>query len=169
MGTDRIDVDHNRAIKFVSRANCSCFITYGGRDSLGLFFFRKVQVENPRIKEATDANQGAVGYATNGVAIFGPYNSGCCDATFNEIQSMDYCLGHPANGNYHYHYFSKATSAYDGCLMSCQHDVASNIVGVMLDGFPLYGPMQYFSPSEGKIYLNPGLGSRYPMKNHFRV
>ena len=44
--------------------------------------------------------------------------------------------------------------------MSCQHDVASKIVGVMLDGFPLYGPMQYFSPSEGKIYLKPGQGSR---------
>ena len=48
---------------------------------------------NPWIKEATDANQGAVGYATNGVAIFGPYNSGCCDATFNEIQTMDYWKG----------------------------------------------------------------------------
>ena len=48
---------------------------------------------NPWTKEATDANQGAVGYATNGVAIFGPYNSGCCDATFNEIQTMDYWNG----------------------------------------------------------------------------
>ena len=47
----------------------------------------------PWIKAATDANQGAVGYATNGVAIFGPYNSGCCDATFNEIQTMDYWNG----------------------------------------------------------------------------
>ena len=64
------------------------------------------------MESATDANQGAIGYATNGVAIFGPYNSGCCDATFQEIQTMDYCLGHPANGNYHYHYFSKATSDY---------------------------------------------------------
>ena len=48
---------------------------------------------NPRIKEAADANQGAVGYATNGVAIFGPYNSGCCVATFNEIHTMDYWNG----------------------------------------------------------------------------
>ena len=64
------------------------------------------------MESATDANQGAIGYATNGVAIFGPYNSGCGDATFEEIQTMDYCLGHPANGNYHYHYFSKATSDY---------------------------------------------------------
>lgn len=40
----------------------------------------------------------------------------------------------------------KATSGYDGCLMSCKSDELSGIVGVMLDGFPLYGPMQYFSP-----------------------
>ena len=39
--------------------------------------------------------------------------------------------------------------------MSCQADEVSPIVGIMLDGFPLYGPMQYFSPSSGKIYLNP--------------
>lgn len=45
------------------------------------------------MEQSTDANQGAVGYATNGVAIFGPYNSGCCDATFNEIQTMDYWNG----------------------------------------------------------------------------
>ena len=45
----------------------------------------------------------------NGVAIFNGYNSGCCDATFVEIQSMDFCMGHPANGGYHYHYFAKNT------------------------------------------------------------
>ena len=39
--------------------------------------------------------------------------------------------------------------------MSCQADEVSPIVGIMLDGFPLYGPMQYFSPSSGQIYLNP--------------
>ena len=29
----------------------------------------------------------------------------------------------------------KATSGYDGCLMSCKSDELSGIVGVMLDGF----------------------------------
>lgn len=61
------------------------------------------------ISEMTPAGQGAIAFAKNGVSIFGPYNSGCCDATFQEIRSMDYCLGHPANGNYHYHYFSHNT------------------------------------------------------------
>ena len=61
------------------------------------------------ISEMTPAGQGAIAFAKNGVSIFGPYNSNCCDATFQEIRSMDYCLGHPANGNYHYHYFSYNT------------------------------------------------------------
>ena len=39
--------------------------------------------------------------------------------------------------------------------MSCSADSVSDIVGVMYDGFPLYGPMQYWSPSERKIYIDP--------------
>ena len=67
----------------------------------------------PWIKAATDANQGAVGYATNGVAIFGPYNSGCCDATFNEIQTMDYWNG-----------------IRTGCLVSLRYVDPINIVNM---------------------------------------
>ena len=78
----------------------------------------------------TPAGQGAIAYASNGVSIFGPYNSGCCDATFVEIRSMDNCLGHPAGGNYHYHYFAKSTQGYTGCHMSCKAGEVSSIVGV---------------------------------------
>ena len=118
--------------------------------------FRIPQV--PVLKDLSEANgapQGQIGMAVNGAAIFGPYNSGCCDATFGEIQTMDYCLGHPANGNYHYHYFAHSVSGYDGCLMSCQHDEVSPIAGVMFDGYPIYGPMQYWSPKEKQIYIDP--------------
>jgi hypothetical protein len=106
------------------------------------------------IDSMTPAGQGAIAFAKNGVSIFGPYNSGCCDATFQEIQSMDYCLGHPANGNYHYHYFSKNTEGGAGCLNSCAAGEVSDLVGVAKDGFPIYGPMQWWSPSEEKIYLD---------------
>ena len=37
--------------------------------------------------------------------------------------------------------------------MSCQADEPSPIVGVMLDGFPLYGPMQYMSVGFSKRFL----------------
>ena len=67
---------------------------------------------------------------------------------------MDYCMAHPGSGNYHYHFFSYG-SEYNGCLMSCREDAVSGIVGVAYDGFPFYGPMQYYSASEGKIYKNP--------------
>ena len=122
---------------------------------------QSVQFRIPQVPVLThaagdeSAPQGQIGMAVNGAALFGPYNSGCCDATFDEIQTMDYCLGHPANGNYHYHYFAHAISGYDGCLMSCSSDEISPIAGVMFDGYPLYGPMQWWSPSEKKIYIDP--------------
>ena len=53
-------------------------------------------------------------------------------------------LGHPGNGEYHYHFHAYGTE-YDGCLMSCNGNVESGIVGVAYDGFPFYGPMQYYS------------------------
>ena len=59
--------------------------------------------------EVTLAPQGTIAYAVNGVSIYGPYNSHCCDATFDEMISMDFCVGHPGGGNYHYHYFAHST------------------------------------------------------------
>lgn len=100
------------------------------------------------------AGLGAVGVALNGVAIFNPYNDDCCDVTFKELKTMDYCLAHPAQGRYHYHMFSRS-SQYDKCLMSCAESEVSDIVGVANDGFPIYGPMQYYSESEGKVYIDP--------------
>ena len=95
---------------------------------------------------AQGAPAGLVGFAVNGVAIFTPYNSDCCDAVWDELASMDYCMGHPANGNYHYHFFAYGNQ-YNQCLMSCDDDQSSDIVGIALDGFPIYGPMQYYSSS----------------------
>ena len=39
--------------------------------------------------------------------------------------------------------------------MSCNGNVESGIVGVAYDGFPFYGPMQYYSEREGKVYKDP--------------
>ena len=115
--------------------------------------------KNPTLlTEAEGIEQGApaglVGFGINGVSIFTPYNSDCCDAIWDELASMDYCMGHPANGNYHYHFFAYGNQ-YDKCLMSCDQDTASDIVGIALDGFPIYGPMQYYSSAENKIYIDP--------------
>ena len=41
------------------------------------------------------------------------------------------------------------------CSMDCSTNQPSKIVGVARDGFPIYGPMQYYSASEGKVYNDP--------------
>ena len=61
---------------------------------------------------------------------------------------MDFCAGHPNNQEYHYHFH--AHGSYEGCPNSCSQDAVSDIIGVALDGFAIYGPMQYYSASEGK-------------------
>ena len=106
---------------------------------------------------AQGAGTGTVGFALNGVSIFKPYNGDCCDAIWDELASVDYCLGHPVNGNYHYHFFSWGPE-YDACPMSCRSDQVSDIMGIAFDGFPIYGPMQYYSESENKIYMDPNNG-----------
>ena len=99
------------------------------------------------------AGMGAIGMAINGVAIYTPYNKECCDVAFKELKTMDYCLAHPASGQYHYHMFSWSDT-YDGCLMSCKQGEESGLVGVAYDGFPIYGPMQNYSPSMKKVFLD---------------
>ena len=57
---------------------------------------------------------------------------------------------------YHYHFYPQAdSSGYDGCLVSqCSPDVASDIVGVAYDGFPIYGPTQDWLEINLKIKFN---------------
>lgn len=70
----------------------------------------------------------AIGIATNGVVLFNQYAAGNQPLT-NEIFSFDRFNGHPAQrGQYHYHMEPKALTDNDAAL-----------VGVMLDGFPIYG------------------------------
>ena len=38
--------------------------------------------------------------------------------------------------------------------MTCSQDQAASIVGVALDGFAIYTSMQYYSASEGKVYID---------------
>lgn len=102
---------------------------------------------------AQGAGTGIIGFALNGVPIYKPYNSNCCDAVWDELNSMDYCMGHPNAQEYHYHFH--AYGNYNKCLMSCTEGEQSGIVGVALDGFAFYASTQYYSASEGKVYIDP--------------
>ena len=79
--------------------------------------------------------QGAVAYAINGVSMFSWASAGCCDVGVDEIDVIENCNAHPAGGGvYHYHIWPR-------CLDSCEQGVPSGIIGVALDGFPIYGPI----------------------------
>ena len=76
---------------------------------------------------------GPIGVSINGVAIFNQY-AGPGTPLTNEINSFDQYNGHPQqSGQYHYHVEPKYITTQKG---------KSALIGVLLDGFPLYGPVE---------------------------
>ncbi|XP_038067378.1 uncharacterized protein LOC119737252 isoform X2 [Patiria miniata] len=89
---------------------------------------------NPTVAESTtDLPLGPIGVAINGIPFFNPYTATGEDAVLTE--TFDSCDGHPTNrGTYHYH---KQPSS---CVFSVVDGEPSPLIGVALDGFPIYGP-----------------------------
>jgi len=82
---------------------------------------------------ASDTPLGPIGMAVNGVPLFNQYAAGRQPLTF-EIQSFDRYNGHPQQqGQYHYHMEPLWLTGNNG---------AASLIGVMLDGFPVYGPKE---------------------------
>lgn len=76
---------------------------------------------------------GPIGVSINGVAIFNQY-AGPGTPLTNEINSFDQYNGHPQqSGQYHYHVEPKYITTLKG---------KSTLIGVLLDGFPVYGPLE---------------------------
>ena len=76
---------------------------------------------------------GPIGVAVNGVPIFNQYAGPNQPLTF-EINSFDQYAGHPQQtGQYHYHVDPIWITANVG---------ADGFIGVLLDGFPVYGPVE---------------------------
>jgi hypothetical protein len=75
---------------------------------------------------------GPIGVAINGVPIFNQYAANNQPLT-NEIDSFDQYNGHPQmTGMYHYHVEP----------LWITRTSRSVLVGVLLDGYPVYGPME---------------------------
>lgn len=92
-------------------------------------------------KQATP--MGPIGISRNGVVFFNQYAAGGSPLT-NEIDSFDQYLGHPAGqDNYHYHIEPTYLTQEFG-------DDA--FLGLLADGFPVYGPME-----DGSIITNSDL------------
>ena len=85
----------------------------------------------PQSATASDTPLGPIGVAVNGVAFFNQYAAGRQPLGSGEIGSFDRFNGHPTPTNqYHYHVeplFLTASSS-------------SRLLGVLLDGFPVYAP-----------------------------
>jgi hypothetical protein len=76
---------------------------------------------------------GPIGVSVNGVPLFNQY-AGPGTPLTNEINSFDQYNGHPQqSGQYHYH----AEPLYITALKT-----KSALIGVLLDGFPVYGPLE---------------------------
>lgn len=76
---------------------------------------------------------GPIGVAVNGVAIFNQY-AGPNRPLTGEINSFDQYNGHPQQtGMYHYHVEPLALTVADG---------RDALIGFLLDGFPVYGPVE---------------------------
>ena len=76
---------------------------------------------------------GPIGVAVNGVPIFNQYNGQNRPLTV-EINSFDQYNGHPQmTGQYHYHVEPLGITQKNG---------SSALIGFLLDGFPVYGPIE---------------------------
>lgn len=86
---------------------------------------------------------GPIGVAINGVAIYNQY-AGPNQPLTNEINSFDQYLGHPGGTDqYHYH--------IEPLFLTNKYGKES-LIGFLLDGFPVYGPIE-----NGSIVSNADL------------
>lgn len=94
---------------------------------------KKLSRRPKKAKRPACVPEGAIGIARNGVAIFSAVDGAGRDAVAHEVQ--DVCSGHPEQtGQYHYH-------GLPLCLGTGSKKRHSKLLGWMLDGFPIYGPL----------------------------
>lgn len=98
---------------------------------------------NPVLADApTDTNMGTIGYMVSGGQLFNPYEGNGDYAlennfTVDSMPFIDSCNGHPLPTGATYHYHGIPYCITDALDQAGEH---SKLVGVLLDGFPVYGP-----------------------------
>lgn len=110
-----------------------------------------------------DIGLGAIGYAVNGVSIYGwgdgqtivsngdSWSTGRGGsfqtlAPVAELYDVDLCWGHAAMGDYHHHFYS---SCWEAVTEEDSASTHSAIFGFSADGYPVYGP--YHDKSSGTL------------------
>ena len=112
----------------------------GSIGAQNIVFTITLKPEEARNKQATSL--GPIGISRNGVVFFNQYAAGNSPLA-GEINSFDQWLGHPAMTQYHYHVEPTYLTQEFG-------DDA--FLGVLSDGFPVYGPME-----NGNVITNDDL------------
>ncbi len=83
----------------------------------------------------TSTSLGPMGISVNGIALYNQF-AGPSQPLTSEIDSFDQYNGHPQQqGQYHYH----IEPLY---LTDAARQTQSGFLGVLLDGFPVYGPVE---------------------------
>ncbi len=89
---------------------------------------------------------GPIGIALNGVPLYNQYAGPNNQALTGEIASFDQYYGHPQqSGQYHYH--------VEPIYLTTVKSTKSGLMGFLLDGFPVYGPLE----ESGKTVSNSEL------------
>ena len=94
----------------------------------------RIPLNPSKASNSTATNLGSMGIAINGVALFNQYAGPNNQPLTSEINSFDQNNGHPQQqGVYHYHLEPAYLTANKG---------KDALMGFLLDGFPVYGPME---------------------------
>ncbi|MEC9283824.1 MAG: YHYH protein [Bdellovibrionota bacterium] len=116
---------------FDSSSNCYEDFSADGRsanqNSIGEQNIVMTVPMSPSTTTANAMSLGIVGVALNGVAIFSN-SASPPDDIYDEVATFDKCEGHPAGTTYHYHIEAPSITNSDYAFL-----------GVMRDGFPVYG------------------------------
>lgn len=91
----------------------------------------KVPTSPVALSEPAEGFPGHVGVALNGVVFYGGESS--TGALDDELLTLDLGQGHSAGGSKQYHYHAEPTKFTD---------YATSLLGVMIDGYPIYGPLE---------------------------
>lgn len=129
------------------------------------FKFPRTPMEETGSKRSVPGG-GAIAVSSNGVVFFGfgdarTYNDEGVweqDAWVSEGSTMDAGAGHPTGGGI-YHYHATPLNLYN--QGGTEH---SAIVGYAFDGFPIYGPYGYSSPTDANSGITR-MVSGYELRN----